>query len=361
MTRSIKLLSKRESVRIRRNKLSNDIMKKAFITGITGQDGSLMAEFLLEKNYQIFGFARHESWLKCQLPLEVKNQIHVVYGDMSNGVDIVTALSHSMPDEIYNLASQSRPSESWNRAAETLLINGTGAILLFEAVRAMCPKARVYHASSSEMFGRVSMAAQHEQTPFDPMSPYAASKVYAHHMARIFRESYGLFIASGILFNHESERRPLHFVTQKIAHGAACAALNMLESPFINECGLPIVQHGKLALGNLDVARDWGYAKDFVRAMWLILQQEKANDFVIGTGKLHTLKELCEIAYASVGKDWREYVISDPALIRPLDTQLTFADASLAARMLDWQPSITFEEMVRNMVYSQINLLGGKK
>ncbi len=333
------------------------MMKKAFITGITGQDGTFMAEFLLEKNYQVFGFARHDSWLRCQLPIELKNQIQIVYGDMSNGVDIVTALSQSMPDEIYNLASQSRPSESWSRAAETLLINGTGATLLFDAVRAMCPKAKVYHASSSEMFGRVSESPQHESTPFDPVSPYAASKLYAHHMARIYRDSYGLFIASGILFNHESERRPLHFVTQKIAHGAACAALNIDESPFINERGLPIVQQGQLALGNLEISRDWGHAKDFVRAMWLILQQEVADDFVIGTGKLHTLKELCEIAYQFVGKNWREYVISDPGLTRPLDAHQTIANASKAARLLDWQPTISFAEMIHNMVKAQIKLL----
>lgn len=333
------------------------MMKKAFITGITGQDGSFMAEFLLKKNYQIFGFARHDSWLKCQLPNELKQHIQIIYGDMSNGVDIVNALSQSMPDEIYNLASQSRPSESWNRAAETLLINGTGATLLFDAVRVMCPKAKVYHASSSEMFGRVSESPQHELTPFDPVSPYAASKLYAHHMARIYRDSYGLFIASGILFNHESERRPLHFVTQKVAHGAACAALNIDESPFINERGLPIVQHGQLALGNLEISRDWGYAQDFVRAMWLILQQNIADDFVIGTGKLHTLKELCEIAYQFVGKDWREHVISDPALTRPLDAHQTVANADKAARILDWQPTISFREMIHNMVKAQIHLL----
>ncbi len=332
-------------------------MKKALITGITGQDGSYMAEFLLEKNYQVFGFARQDSWLKNQLPQALKKSIHIIHGDMSNAIDIAAAISTSTPDEIYNLASQSRPSESWSRAAETLLINGNGAIHLFEAVRVMCPQAKVYHASSSEMFGKVLTSPQNELTPFEPVSPYAASKVYAHHMARIYRESYGLFIANGILFNHESERRPLHFVTQKIAHGAACAALNITESPFMNERGSPIVQAGKLALGNLNVARDWGYAKDFVRAMWLILQQEAADDFVIGTGKIHTLKELCEIAYRMVGKDWREFVISDPQFTRPLDAHQTIADASKAAHMLDWQPTISFEEMIRHMVEAQIALL----
>lgn len=332
-------------------------MKKALITGITGQDGSYMAEFLLTKGYQVFGFARQDSWLKAQLPQELKHSIQIIYGDMSNALDIATAISVSTPDEIYNLASQSRPSESWGRAAETLLINGSGAIHLFEAVRIMKPETRVYHASSSEMFGKIALSPQNEDTPFEPISPYAASKVYAHHMAKIYRESYGLFIANGILFNHESERRPLHFVTQKIAHGAACAALNISESPFMNERGLPIVSSGKLSLGNLNVTRDWGYAEDFVRAMWLILQQEKADDFVIGTGKTHTLKELCEIAYRIVGKDWRDFVVSDPLLTRPLDAHQTVADNKKAANVLDWQPSISFENMIHRMVSAQIHLL----
>lgn len=332
-------------------------MKRALITGITGQDGSFMAEYLLEKNYQVYGLARQDSWLKCNLPPHLKSQIQIMYGDMSNGIDIVTAISNTLPNEIYNLASQSRPSESWARAAETVIINGIGAIHLFEAVRVMCPSAKVYHASSSEMFGRTKISPQNEETAFDPASPYAASKVYAHQMARIYRESYNLFIANGILFNHESERRPLHFVTQKIAYGAACAALNINNSPHMNERGLPIVQNGRLALGNLDISRDWGYAKDFVRAMWCILQQEEPSDFVIGTGQLHTLKELCEIAYKVVDKDWQDYVISDPALIRPLDATRTVADPSKAARVLNWKPSISFEQMIATMVHAQIESL----
>lgn len=332
-------------------------MKRALITGITGQDGSFMAEYLLNKNYQVFGFIRQDSWLKSTLAKPLKDQIQISHGDMSNGTDITTAVSTVMPDEIYNLASQSRPSESWARASETLVVNGMGAIHLFEAVRVLCPNAKVYHASSSEMFGRTKTAPQNENTAFDPASPYAASKVYAHQMARIYRESYGLFIASGILFNHESERRPLHFVTQKIAYGAACAALGIVDSPAINERGQPIVQHGKLALGNLDISRDWGYAKDFVQAMWSILQQEKPDDFVIGTGHLHTLRELCEIAYRHVGKNWQDHVISDPALIRPLDANLTVADSSKAASILNWKPSISFDDMIQKMVHAQIALL----
>jgi len=248
-------------------------MKRALITGITGQDGSFLAELLLEKGYQVFGLVRRESWHRPNSASHLAGRIEVLFGDMSEGVDIASAIQDAKPDEIYNLASQSRPGESWARAPETLLVNGLGALRLFEAVRHNCPACRVYHASSSEMFGQSVVAHQNEQTPFNPVNPYAAAKVYAHHMAKIYRESYGLYIASGILFNHESERRPLHFLTQKVAYGAACTALGISDSPDLNEMGRPVVQHGKLALGNLEIARDWGYAGDFVRAMWLMLQQ----------------------------------------------------------------------------------------
>jgi GDPmannose 4,6-dehydratase len=205
------------------------------------------------------------------------------------------------------------------------------------------------------MFGQAAPTApQNEQTPFNPVNPYAAAKVYAHQMAKIYRESYGLYIASGILFNHESERRPHHYVTQKVAYGAACAALGVSDSPDINEMGRPIVQHGKLALGNLEVARDWGYAGDFVRAMWLMLQQERPDDFVVGTGKLHTLRDLCETAYRCVDKDWRESVVSDAALLRPLETGQTVADPSKARKQLGWEPVVSFDDMVNKMVDAQI-------
>jgi GDPmannose 4,6-dehydratase len=329
-------------------------MKRALVTGITGQDGSFLAEWLLEKGYRVFGLVRRESWYRPNSASHLAGRIEVLFGDMSEGVDIASAIQDAKPDEIYNLASQSRPGESWARAPETLLVNGLGAIRLFEAVRHNCPACQVYHASSSEMFGQATIAPQNEQTPFNPVNPYAASKVYAHQMAKIYRESYGLYIAIGILFNHESERRPHHFLTQKVAYGAACAALGISDSPDLNEMGRPIVQHGKLALGNLEIARDWGYAGDFVRAMWLMLQQERPDDFVIGTGKLHTLRDLCETAYRCVGKDWRESVVSDPALVRPLESGQTLADPSKALKQLDWQPTISFDEMVKKMVTAQM-------
>ena len=329
-------------------------MKRALITGITGQDGSFLAEFLLARGYAVYGLARRESWFRANNASHLAGRVEILFGDMTEGIDIASAVQDARPDEIYNLASQSRPGESWARAPETLMINGMAAIRLFETVRHACPAAKVYHASSSEMFGRTTEVPQDEGTPFNPQNPYAAAKVYAHQMARIYRESYGMFIATGILFNHESERRPLHFVTQKIAYGAACAALGIGDSPDLNERGRPIVEHRHLALGNLEVARDWGHARDFVRAMWLILQQGTADDFVVGTGIVHTLRDLCDAAYAHVGLDWREHVVSDPALVRPLETGRTVANPARARARLGWEPEIGFAQMVHGMVDAQL-------
>jgi GDPmannose 4,6-dehydratase len=329
-------------------------MKSALITGITGQDGSYLAELLLDKGYKVFGLARRTSWFKPHAASHIASKINVLFGDLSEGMDIASAVADSAPDEIYNLASQSRPGESWARAPETLTVNGLAAVRLFEAVRHNFPKCRVYHASSSEMFGRSIEAPQSENTLFDPVNPYATAKVYAHQMARIYRESYGLFIACGILFNHESPRRPRHFLTQKIAHGAACAALGIKDSPILNEVGQPIVKDGKLALGNLSVSRDWGFAGDFVKAMHLVLQQDKPEDYVIGTGELHSLENLCNAAYDCVGRDWRESVFSDPALVRPLEPGRAVADRTKARVELGWEPEVGFESMVEAMVRAQI-------
>ena len=329
-------------------------MKRALITGITGQDGSYLAELLLGKGYKVYGFSRQASWVKPHCATHIAERVEMLFGDMAEGVDIANAVQKAQPEEVYNLASQSRPGESWARAPETLVVNGLGAIRLFEAVRHHAPKARVYHASSSEMYGQAKESPQNEDTAFNPVNPYAAAKIYAHQMARIYRDSYKLYIANGVLFNHESERRPLHFVTQKIAYGAACAALGIEDSPDLNETGRPIVERGKLALGNLEISRDWGYAGDFVEAMWLMLQQERPDDYVIGTGKIHTLRDLCETAYGSVGRDWRECVVSDPALVRPLEPGRTVADAGKARRVLGWEPRVSFREMVGRMVSAQV-------
>jgi GDPmannose 4,6-dehydratase len=335
-------------------------MKRALITGLTGQDGSYLAELLLERGYEVFGLVRRETWYRPNNATHLADKVQLLFGDLSEGVDIASALQDAKPDEIYNLASQSRPGESWSRAPETLMINGMGTLRLFEAVRHSCPQARVYHASSSEMFGQAKTVPQNEDTAFNPSNPYAATKAFAHQMVRIYRESYGLFISSGILFNHESERRPLHFVTQKIAYGAACAALGLKESPDLNERGHPIVASGKLSLGNLEVARDWGHATDFVRAMWLMLQHTSADDFVVGTGKLHTLRQLCDFAYGRVGLSWQDHVVTDPDLVRPLETGQTLADASKAHKILGWEPTISFEQMVGAMVDAQIARLDSR-
>lgn len=327
-------------------------MRKAFITGITGQDGFYLAKMLLTKGYHVTGFSR-----TTHIDSQLKNKINILIGDVSNEADITTAIVRTLPDEIYHLASQSRPGESWTQAPKTLCANGLGTLYLLEAVRTICPTARVCHASSSDLFGQAQSSPQNEDTPFKPCNPYAASKLYAHNMAQIYRDSHHLFISNAILFNHESERRPLHFITQKIAYGAACASLGIVNSPEKNEQGKLIVSDGKLALGNIETARDWGYAPDFVEAMWLILQQENATDFVIGTGKLHTLKQLCEIAYQHVGKDWRHYIFSDPAFFRPLETTQALADARKAHQILGWKPSMSFQTMIQNMVDAQIKRL----
>jgi len=332
-------------------------MKRALITGVTGQDGSYLAELLLQKGYKVFGLSRPESWSKPNCASHLVDKVNILFGDLTEDHDLASIIKETRPDEIYNLASQSRPGVSWRSAPETLEVNGLAAIKLFEAVRNHRPQARVYHASSSEMFGRSSSRTQDEETSFHPVNPYAAAKVYAHHMASIYRDSYGVYIANGILFNHESERRPQHFLTQKVAYGAACASLGIVNSPALNERGRPIVEGGRLALGNLHIARDWGYAPDFVRAMWMILQQEKPTDFVIGTGDLHTLTELCEVAYQSVGCDWEKCVYGDPALVRPLEPGQLLANPTKANEVLGWFPTVNFEEMVRRMVQAQLSHL----
>ncbi len=325
-------------------------MKNALITGISGQDGLFLAKLLIEKDYRVFGFSRHE-------PASLAGQVEVIIGDITHEADILNAVERVVPDEIYNLASQSRPGESWIEPARTLNINGLGALNLFEAVRQICPESRVCHASSSELFGQVNSAPQNEHTPFNPISPYGTSKLYAHHMAQIYREFHHLFISNAILFNHESEGRPLSFVTQKIVYGAACTALGILNSPDNNEKGRPIVFEGKLALGNLDISRDWGYAPDYVRAMWLMLQFDTAEDFVIGTGRIHTLRYLCDVAYGYIGASFQDHIISDDAFFRPTEPGEIRADYAKAHRELGWTPSVSFESMIQKMVDSQIERL----
>ena len=340
--------------------ITSERKPRALITGITGQDGILLAEALLTKGYEVIGFGRRASILSRSAAKGLYDRIELVYGDLDDSMDIADAIHRQSPDEVYNLAAQSVPGLSSSRSIETGRVTGIGAHRLFEAVRRFRPDCRIYHASSSEMFGGLIEISQNESTPFNPANPYAAAKLYAHHMAAIYRKSYGMFISCGILFNHESPYRSMNFLTQKVTYGAACAKLGILDSIAKNEEGESIVRNGKLSIGNLDASRDWGYAKDYVQAMWRILQHSKADDFVIGTGVSRTVRELCQVAYAHVNADWREHVISDPRFFRPIETSATVADASKAYRELGWSPSISFEEFLGEMVDVHLVALQGR-
>lgn len=331
--------------------------KIALITGITGQDGSYLAEFLLEKDYQVFGIVRKTSHFQYANIGHIQDRINLIYADLLDPVSLTTAIKKSCPQEIYNLASQSSPGESFKQPIHTAEITAVGAHRLIDTVKDVCPKARFYQASSSEMFGWVRQIPQNEETPFNPANPYAASKMYAHNIARIYRESYGMFISCGILFNHESPRRGLGFVTQKVAYAAACVKLGIKNSLHLNEEGEPIVKDGKVALGNLDAKRDWGYAGDFVEAMWLMLQEKKPDDFVISTGETHTIKELCETAFSYVGKNWKKYVFVDKRFVRPTETGPLVGNFSKAKRVLGWKPRTSFINLVQMLVDANIGRL----
>jgi GDPmannose 4,6-dehydratase len=331
--------------------------KTAFVIGITGQDGSYLTEFLLAKNYQVVGLMRKTSAVPSSHVAHLANKIHIAYGDLLDTFSIAENIRSYQPDEIYNLAAQSYPGESWRLAIETAEITGIGAHRVYEAVRYVKPDCRIYQASSSEMFGTPSIVPQNEQTPFAPVNPYGAAKLYAHTMAQIYMTSYKLFIACGILFNHESPRRGIHFLTQKVAYGAACIQLGILNSPDLNEQGEPIVKDGKIALGNLDAKRDWGFAGDYVEAMWMMLQHDKPDTYVIGTGEIRTVRQLCETAFNSVGMDWQKYVVVDPRFIRLTETGTTVADAAKAKTELGWSPRTSFTDLVKMMVDYQIRRL----
>ncbi|HUN90539.1 MAG TPA: GDP-mannose 4,6-dehydratase [Burkholderiaceae bacterium] len=336
-------------------------MPKALITGITGQDGILLAELLLAKGYEIVGFGRRASMLARTDLRGLMARIRVFPGDLAHSVDVADAIQHHQPDEIYNLASQSAPGMSWAQSLETGEITALGAHRLFEAARRFKADCRIYHASSSEMFGNVLETPQSERTPFNPSNPYAVAKIYAHHMAGVYRRSYGMYIACGILFNHESPYRGMRFLTQKVAYGAACAKLGIADSPLLNEEGEPVVRDGKLALGNLDAARDWGNARDYVQAMWAMLQRPAPDDYVIGTGQLRSVRDLCRVAFEHVGLDWRRFVVSDPRFVRPSETGATVANAEKARRELQWSPVSTFEATIAEMVDAHLSALGGRR
>ena len=319
-------------------------MTRALITGITGQDGSYLAELLLSKGYEVHGMVRRASTEKFDRIEHLRDRITLHQGDLLDHRSLVDALRASNPDEVYNLAAMSFVAVSWIQPTLTAEFTGVGVTRLLEAVREACPGTRFYQASSSEMFGRVRETPQNEQTPFYPRSPYGVAKAYGHHITVNYRESYDLFACSGILFNHESERRGLEFVTRKITWHAAAIKLG---------------KRDELRLGNLDAKRDWGYAKDYVEAMWLMLQQERADDYVIATGASHTVRQCVEIAFDQVGLPWEELVTIDDSLKRPAEVDLLVGDYSKAERVLGWRPKTDFEALIRLMVDADIALLRG--
>jgi GDPmannose 4,6-dehydratase len=317
-------------------------MPTAIVTGITGQDGSYLAEFLLAKGYKVVGMVRRSSTVTFQRIKQIQDDITIIQGDLHDQSSLVDVIERYRPDEVYNLAAQSFVPTSWNQPVLTGEVTALGVTRLLEAIRLINPQTRFYQASSSEMFGKVREVPQSESTPFHPRSPYGVAKVYAHWITVNYRESYDLYAVSGILFNHESPRRGLEFVTRKISYGVARIKLGLTK---------------ELRLGNLESQRDWGYAGDYVEGMWLMLQQGAPEDFVIGTGVTHTVRELCDLAFSHVGLDYNDFVVQDPRFYRPAEVDLLVADPSKAVKDLEWQPRIGFEELIHLMVDADLKRL----
>jgi GDPmannose 4,6-dehydratase len=313
----------------------NDTKRRALVTGITGQDGSYLAELLLDQGYEVFGVVRRASTENFARIEHLRSRVGLVQADLLDQQSLITVLQRLRPHEVYNLAAQSFVPTSWDQPMLTAEFNAIGVTRLLEAIRLVDRSVRFYQASSSEMFGKVREVPQTERTPFHPRSPYGVAKVYGHFITVNYRESYGLFACSGILFNHESPRRGKEFVTRKI-----CDAVARIKLGRWNE----------LRLGNLAARRDWGYAKDYIRAMWLMLQQEEADDYVVATGEQHTVQEVAEVAFAHVGLDWRRYVREDPALLRPAEVDQLIGNSAKAHERLGWRPSVRFQQLIEMMV-----------
>jgi GDPmannose 4,6-dehydratase len=321
-------------------------MKRTLITGITGQDGSYLAEFLLEKGYRVAGIVRRSSTESFERIDHIKNKVELKQADLLDQLSIIDAIKEFEPDEIYNLAAQSFVPTSWNQPILTAEFTALGVTRMLEAIRHINKNIKFYQASSSEMFGKVQQIPQNEKTPFYPRSPYGVSKVYAHWITVNYRESYNIFACSGILFNHESPRRGREFVTRKVTEGAAKIKLGLSK---------------ELRLGNFEAKRDWGYAKDYVRAMWLMLQQKEPSDYVIATGKEHSVKKLVEIAFGHLGLKWEDYVVIDPALLRPAEVDHLVGDYSKAKKELGWEPQVNFEKLIEMMVEADMDKLKNSK
>lgn len=307
----------------------------ALITGITGQDGSYLAEYLLSKGYKVYGLVRRSSTINFERLINLQDKIELLPGDLLDQNSLIGALKQSEPDEVYNLASQSFVPTSWNQPVLTGEFTALGVTRMLEAIRVVNTQIRFYQASSSEMFGMVRESPQNENTPFHPRSPYGVAKLYGHWITVNYRESYNLFACSGILFNHESPRRGFEFVSRRVTYGAARIKLGFQR---------------KLRMGNLDAERDWGFAGDYVQAMWMMLQQDKPQDYVIATGTAHSVRRLVEIAFGHLDLDYREYVEADPTLLRPAEVYHLRGDFSKAGRELGWKPTVDFERLIRMMV-----------
>lgn len=310
-------------------------MKSAVITGITGQDGSYLAELLLEKGYHVYGLRRRTSDLNYGNSAHLKNEIEFIYADMTDESSLITAVQKTMPDEVYNLAAQSFVQTSWEQPILTANIDALGVTNMLEAIRIIKPDTRFYQASTSEMFGKVQAIPQIETTPFYPRSPYGVAKLYGHWITINYRESYDIFGCSGILFNHESPRRGLEFVTRKVTDAAARIKYGL---------------QSELRMGNLDSKRDWGFAGDYVKAMWMMLQQDVPDDFVIATGETHSIKELLEVAFGAVDLNYEDYVVIDPRFVRPAEVELLLGSPEKAKAKMGWTPTVTFEGLIQMMV-----------
>ncbi|HMP73645.1 MAG TPA: GDP-mannose 4,6-dehydratase [Kiritimatiellia bacterium] len=315
-------------------------MKKALITGITGQDGSYLAELLLTKGYEVYGVMRRSSTQTLERIEHIKNDIHLVMGDLLDEMSLIHLLKDIQPHEIYNLAAQSFVHTSWNQPVLTGEFTALGVTRLLDAMRFTCPEAKFYQASSSEMYGKVHAVPQDEETPFHPRSPYAVAKVYGHYITSNYRESYNLFTVSGILFNHESPRRGKEFVTRKITDGVARIKLG---------------QWKELRMGNLDAKRDWGFAGDYVEAMWLMLQQDQPDDFVIATGKTYSVREFCEMAFSRAGLNWQDHIVIDPKFLRPAEVDLLLGNPAKAKAKLGWEPKVDLQGLVDMMVDADLD------
>lgn len=323
----------------------DSMTRRALITGITGQDGSYLAELLLEKGYDVAGLIRRSSTSSTERIDHFIDDIQLIPGDLLDDGSLVHLLAKFQPDEVYNLGAQSFVAASFHEPVHTAEVTAVGVTRILDAIRLVNPDIRFYQASSSEMFGKVHEVPQSETTPFYPRSPYAAAKVYGHWMTVNYRESYGMHASSGILFNHESPRRGIEFVTRKITHAVARIKLGLQD---------------ELVLGNLDARRDWGFAKDYVEAMWLMTQQDTPDDFVICTGQTHAVSEFCELAFKAVDLEWREYVRTDEEFLRPAEVDLLVGDCSKAGEQLGWKPSTTFSELVELMVEADLRSVAGQ-